>query len=154
MSIVNWYKTKSEKITQSHRMKEMVKKALFHSEVKLSKEEVLDIKKFWGEQVNKRNIKCFATYKYYHGHANPQIVPSDFYLLATSMLNRRWSKGFLSHKANLHYFIPAENRPITIISALNGHLRDAKNEVLTAEKAISILSKYELFVIVFIQSKR
>ena len=119
--------------------------------MKLSKDEISQINSFWRKYLKEGFItstyfNCYPFYKYFHGVADYHLVPSDFYFLASSTLNAKWSRFFLSHKANLRMFIPEENRPHTILYNIYGHFYNSNNQSITIRKASDILKDCREFV--------
>lgn len=145
------FKSFEEHLLQKHAMKEANEKIPSSFYSKLSGEELAQIDAFWGKMKKKGLVtssysKCFPFYKYFHGIADYHFVPSDFYYLATSALNARWSRGFCSHKANLRMFIPKENMPQTILYNIYGHFYDADDNIISSKKAFDILKEHDEFV--------
>lgn len=145
------HKVENELLKKYH-MKEMNHKYPSEKTVQLDMAERNAIKQRWG-YLSKSGLisngydKIFAFYKYFHHSVNIDIVPSDFYYNCQLALNKKWSLNFLSHKANLHLFVPENNRPKTIVYDVNNHLYDATNKVLTKEEAFELLSNRKEFVV-------
>lgn len=136
-----------------HRMRECNKRIPMHISKPLTKEELMNIKNRWNwllkdRLVDSSYLKCYSFYKHFsdNDNVNANLVPSDFYYLVTRKLNTGWGKGFLSHKANLHFFIPESNRPITIVYNVSGCLFDKNDNILDRASACSLLLKYSQFV--------
>lgn len=84
----------------------------------------------------------FEFYKAFGLPFNVQNVPNDFYDFAEHVLNLRWGAFFLQHKCNLKYFVPAQNRPKTILQKIDGHFVLENNQELERQEAESILTHY------------
>ena len=145
------FKSFEDRFLRKHAMIEANKKIPTSFYSRLNKEELFQIDSFWEKKmkegfVTSSYIKCFPFYKYFHGFSDYHLVPSDFYYLASSLLNAEWSREFCSHKANLRMFIPKENRPRTILYNIYGHYYDSDDKKVSAQKAFDILKEHNEFV--------
>lgn len=145
MSIKDKFERFYRSVILNHGMNEANKKVASFGE-KLGENELSAVKKTWGEYYKSGNRRCFEFYKHYHEKIDPRLVPSDFFLLATGLLNRNWGKAFSCHKANLHYFVPSENIPGTIVACVNRHLFDSRNCSISVNEAVDILRSVSTFV--------
>lgn len=144
-------KSFENRLLQKHAMKDANRKIPSSIYSKLCRDELTQINSFWKEYlkdgfITSSFVKCYPFYKFFHGFANYQLVPSDFYYLANHVLNAQWSLYFLSHKANLRMFIPQQNRPRTILYNIYGHYYDSNDQLVTPDKAFDILKGYKEFV--------
>ena len=150
MNISKIYKDYQKATTRKHRMKRANEHIPSSPFTPLTSAEKHSISSIWNPYLSKgllskTYMKCFPFYKSFREDFD-QLIPSDFYSTATTKLNTSWGMGFLSHKANLHYFIPEVNRPITIIYDVNGHRYDSNNNSINKEQASSLLSSKDEFV--------
>ena len=140
------------RMLKKHRMKEMNKKFPSRKTVQLDETERKAIHEKW-DCLSKYGVigtgfdNVFAFYKYFHKSVDVNLIPSDFYYNCELSLNKRWSLNFLSHKSNLHFFIPDINRPKTIIYDINEHLYDAYDKVITKDKDFDLLKNIKCIVV-------
>lgn len=140
------------RLLKKHRMKELNKKYPSSKTIQLDESEIKAIHDRWGYLSKYRLIESgyenvFAFYKYFHNAIDSSLAPSDFYYNCELVLNKRWSLNFLSHKSNLHYFVPEINRPRTVIYDINEHLYNANNCIISKKHAFDLLREKERFVV-------
>lgn len=140
------------RLLKKHRMKEMNKKFPLKKTTELDVSEKKAIHEKWGELskyglVGSGYDNVFAFYKFFHNTVDVNLSPSDFYYNCELALNKRWSLNFLSHKSNLHCFVPEQNRPTTIIYNINDHLYDACDRIITKEEGFKLMKNKNEFVV-------
>ena len=115
--------------------------------IKLTKEEKRNIKNFWKkENISPSSYICYEFYKYF-GILEPSLVPNNIYAEAERLLNPFRYSLFLQHKCCLKYFLPEENRPITIIQNIDNHYLDKGDNVISKLEAIDLVKKYNSFFV-------
>ena len=113
---------------------------------KLSKDELSHCKSYWNDSFSKGKLRAFEFYKTFAGTVTPYYIPNDYYQWAEHVLNLRWGAFFLQHKCCLKYFIPKENRPITILQKIDGHIVDEENQEYDIVWAKNLLKNEKTFV--------
>lgn len=134
------------KIIKKHRNNIMNNRVLDKKRTPLSKEEIHLCKDFWGKSYNKGKERCYELYKYF-GIFNVKQMPNDYYSDVEKVLNRSTFSVFLQHKCNLKYFVPAQNRPTTIVQNIDNHFLDGNDSVISRSDAIRIMLEAKKFVI-------
>ena len=140
------------KALRRHRMNEANRKFPSNKLVPLDELEKKLIREKWGKLskyglVNNDYYKVFAFYKYFRNPLEIDLSPSDFYLMCELILNIQWSLNVLSHKSNLHFFIPEKNRPQNIVYGIHEHIYNANDSAITKNEAFDLIKKHEQFVV-------
>ena len=109
---------------------------------KLSSEELLMFKNNWeGWQSD-----SWSFYKAFGCSLAPGYVPNDYYQWAEHVLNLRWAAFFLQQKCCLKYFIPAQNRPKTVLQKIDGHYVFEDNTEISFTEAKKLLKQKDSFI--------
>lgn len=134
------------KIIKRHRNATMNNRVLDKKRISLSKDEIRQCKDFWGKSYNKGKERCYELYKEF-GIFDIRQMPNDFYSDVEKVLNPSAYSVFLQHKCNLKYFVPAENRPKTLVQNIDGHFLDVNDMIISRNDAIKIMLEAKEFII-------
>ena len=116
-----------------------------NSACNLTKKEISLIKSTFGRE-SREYEPWLRFYKTATGIFNPEFIPCWQYAYMELSLNKRRYEGFVQHKCNLRYFIGEENRPTTILYAMDGVLYDRTDKIITPSMAIKKLGDYDEMV--------
>jgi hypothetical protein len=116
--------------------------------VELTAQEKQKIDNLWKDVKTDKAYLWHRFYKAHLGYFDERFVPTDIYaLFFERRLNPQLFSSFLQHKGMLHHFIPAENRPDTIVSNINANLFDENNVQITIDVAMEKLLSFDRFII-------
>lgn len=114
--------------------------------VKITRNELSELKLYWGNNKLDSTIICYEFYKSF-GCFTPTLIPNSIYAEAERLLNPYRYKVFAQHKCLLKLFIPAESRPTTIIQNIDGHYFDFQDNPISKERAIKQAKENIPFII-------
>jgi hypothetical protein len=116
--------------------------------VELSASEKQKIHRIWNRTGTDKAYLWHRFYKAHFGYFDERFVPTDIYSqFFENRLNPKKYSSFMQHKGMLHHFIPAENRPETIVTVINYNIFDENNVRITKKEAVDKLLSFDSFII-------
>jgi len=124
-----------DKIIKNYCSKHNIKNVLSHDESKIIRQHLSPDYRLY-----------LNFYKVMTGIFSKEFIPCWQYARIEMSMNPRRYSGFMQHKCNLHYFVPKENRPQTLVYAVENTIFDSNCKSISKEDAVNILKNESEFI--------